>query len=185
LQATITELHDRLGRREISAGELLDQQLARIEEQEPRVHAYLRLTGALAREQAQAADRLFRDGEQASPLTGIPAAVKDVLSVQGVETTAGSKILAGYRPPFDATAVARLKAAGMVLLGITNCDEFAMGSSTENSGYFVTRNPHDLQRADPAGAAPRPWPPARPSTRWAPTLAAPSGSRPLSAVWWE
>jgi len=152
LQATITELHDRLGRREISAGELLDQQLARIEEQEPRVHAYLRLTGALAREQAQAADRLFRDGEQASPLTGIPAAVKDVLSVQGVETTAGSKILAGYRPPFDATAVARLKAAGMVLLGITNCDEFAMGSSTENSGYFVTRNPHDLQRV-PGGSS--------------------------------
>ncbi|MBJ7602011.1 MAG: Asp-tRNA(Asn)/Glu-tRNA(Gln) amidotransferase subunit GatA [Candidatus Dormibacteraeota bacterium] len=150
--ATISELHDRLSRREISASELLDQQLARIEEQEPRVHAYLRLTAELARAQAQAADRLFREGGPVGPLTGIPAAVKDVLSVQGVEVTAGSKILAGYRPPFDATAVARLKAAGLVLVGITNCDEFAMGSSTENSGYFVTRNPHDPQRV-PGGSS--------------------------------
>ena len=85
-------------------------------------------------------------------MTGIPVAIKDVLSVEGVETTAGSRILRGYHPPFDATAIARLRAAGAVFLGMTNCDEFAMGSSTENSGYFPTRNPHDPDRV-PGGSS--------------------------------
>jgi aspartyl-tRNA(Asn)/glutamyl-tRNA(Gln) amidotransferase subunit A len=120
--------------------------------EEERIHAFLRLTEDLARRQAAEADRRFAGENGAGPLTGIPVAVKDVLSVQGVETTAGSQILRGYRPPFDATAIARLRGAGAVFLGMTNCDEFAMGSSTENSGYFVTRNPHDPDRV-PGGSS--------------------------------
>jgi len=110
------------------------------------------VTEAEARVQAEAADRRLAAGDGAGPLTGIPVAIKDVLSVSGVETTAGSRILAGYRPPFDATAIARLREAGAVFVGMTNCDEFAMGSSTENSGYFPTRNPHDPSRV-PGGSS--------------------------------
>jgi aspartyl-tRNA(Asn)/glutamyl-tRNA(Gln) amidotransferase subunit A len=120
--------------------------------EEERIHAFLRLTEDVARTQAAEADRRFAGENGAGPLTGIPVAIKDVLSVQGVETTAGSQILRGYRPPFDATAIARLRGAGAVFLGMTNCDEFAMGSSTENSGYFVTRNPHDPDRV-PGGSS--------------------------------
>jgi aspartyl-tRNA(Asn)/glutamyl-tRNA(Gln) amidotransferase subunit A len=105
-----------------------------------------------ARAQAEAADRRLSAGDGAGPLTGIPVAVKDVLSVRGVETTAGSRILRGYRPPYDATAIGRLRDAGAVFIGMTNCDEFAMGSSTENSGYFPTRNPHDPSRV-PGGSS--------------------------------
>jgi aspartyl-tRNA(Asn)/glutamyl-tRNA(Gln) amidotransferase subunit A len=106
----------------------------------------------LARTQAAEADRRLRVGEGVTPLTGLPLAVKDVLCVRGVETTAGSRILRGFRPPYDATAIARLRAAGAVFLGMTNCDEFAMGSSTENSGYHPTRNPWDLSRV-PGGSS--------------------------------
>jgi aspartyl-tRNA(Asn)/glutamyl-tRNA(Gln) amidotransferase subunit A len=120
--------------------------------EEGRVHAFLRLTEDLARKQAAEADRRLSEENGVGPLTGIPVAIKDVLSVEGVETTAGSRILRGYRPPFDATAIARLRAAGAVFLGMTNCDEFAMGSSTENSGYFVTRNPHGPDRV-PGGSS--------------------------------
>jgi aspartyl-tRNA(Asn)/glutamyl-tRNA(Gln) amidotransferase subunit A len=120
--------------------------------EEGQVHAFLRVTEQLAREQAAQADRRFSGENGAGPLTGIPVAIKDVLSVEGVETTAGSRILHGYRPPFDATAIARLRAAGAVFLGMTNCDEFAMGSSTENSGYLATRNPHDPERV-PGGSS--------------------------------
>ena len=123
-----------------------------IEREEPRVHAFLRVTEELARAQAAEADRRLAGGDGAGELTGIPVAIKDVLSVEGVETTAGSQILRGYRPPYDATAIARLRAEGAVFLGMTNCDEFAMGSSTENSGYFPTRNPHDPTRV-PGGSS--------------------------------
>jgi aspartyl-tRNA(Asn)/glutamyl-tRNA(Gln) amidotransferase subunit A len=119
--------------------------------EEPRVGAFLRLTEDLARAQAAEADRRLAAGDGAA-LTGIPVAIKDVLCVEGVETTAGSRILAGYRPPYDATAVARLRQAGAVFVGMTNCDEFAMGSSTENSGYQLTRNPHDVGRV-PGGSS--------------------------------
>jgi aspartyl-tRNA(Asn)/glutamyl-tRNA(Gln) amidotransferase subunit A len=139
----------------MSAVELLDRQLATIEREEPRVSAFLRVTADLARAQAAEADRHISSTNGAGPpgeLTGIPVAIKDVLCVRGVETTAGSKILSGFRPPYDATAVARLRAAGAVVLGMTNCDEFAMGSSTENSGYFPTRNPHDPTRV-PGGSS--------------------------------
>jgi aspartyl-tRNA(Asn)/glutamyl-tRNA(Gln) amidotransferase subunit A len=139
-------------RREVSATELLEEQLRVIEREEPRVHAFLRLSEDLARAQAAAADRRLAARENGHPLSGIPVAIKDVLSVEGVETTAGSQILRGYRPPYDATAIARLRAAGAVFLGMTNCDEFAMGSSTENSGYFPTRNPRDPSRV-PGGSS--------------------------------
>ncbi len=102
--------------------------------------------------QAADADRRLAAGDAAGPLTGIPVAIKDVLSVRDVETTAGSQILRGYRPTYDATAIARLREAGAVFVGMTNCDEFAMGSSTENSGYFATRNPHDVTRV-PGGSS--------------------------------
>jgi aspartyl-tRNA(Asn)/glutamyl-tRNA(Gln) amidotransferase subunit A len=123
-----------------------------IERAEPRVHAFLRTTEEVARAQAAAADRKLAASDGAGPLTGIPVAIKDVLCVQGVETTAGSKILAGYRPPQDATAIARLRAEDAVFLGMTNCDEFAMGSSTENSAYQPTGNPHDPTRV-PGGSS--------------------------------
>jgi aspartyl-tRNA(Asn)/glutamyl-tRNA(Gln) amidotransferase subunit A len=136
----------------VSAVELLDRHLAAIEREEPRVHAFLRLCEDEARAQAEAADRMFGAGDGAGALTGIPVAIKDVLSVRGVETTAGSRILRGYRPPYDATAIARLREAGAVFLGMTNCDEFAMGSSTENSGFHTTGNPHDPTRV-PGGSS--------------------------------
>jgi aspartyl-tRNA(Asn)/glutamyl-tRNA(Gln) amidotransferase subunit A len=147
----IGELQRLLRSRELSAKELLAAHEARIDEVDDRVKAFLRLTTELAAEQAAAADRAFESG-QAGPLTGIPVAVKDVLCVRGVETTAGSQILRGFRPPYSGTAVSRMFAAGAVMLGVTNCDEFAMGSSTENSSYFPTHNPWGLDRV-PGGSS--------------------------------
>jgi aspartyl-tRNA(Asn)/glutamyl-tRNA(Gln) amidotransferase subunit A len=147
----IGELQILLRSRELSARELLDAHVERIEEVDDSVKAFLRFTPELAAEQAVAADRAFESGES-GPLTGIPVAIKDVLCVRGVETTAGSKILRGFRPPYTGTAVSRLFAAGAVMLGVTNCDEFAMGSSTENSSYFPTHNPWGLDRV-PGGSS--------------------------------
>src|SRR5205823_13313259 len=98
-----------------------------------------------------AADKALKAGDP-GPLTGIPMAVKDVLCVKGVETTAGSQILRGFKPPYTGTAVQRLFDEGAVMLGVTNCDEFAMGSSTENSSYFPTHNPWSLDRV-PGGSS--------------------------------
>jgi aspartyl-tRNA(Asn)/glutamyl-tRNA(Gln) amidotransferase subunit A len=147
----IGELQILLRSRELSAKELLLAHASRIEDVDDRVKAFLRFTPELAAEQAAAADRAFESG-QAGPLTGIPVAVKDVLCVRGVETTAGSQILRGFRPPYTGTAVSRMFAAGAVMLGVTNCDEFAMGSSTENSSYFPTHNPWGLDRV-PGGSS--------------------------------
>jgi aspartyl-tRNA(Asn)/glutamyl-tRNA(Gln) amidotransferase subunit A len=147
----IGELQILLRSRELSARELLDAHVERIEQVDDSVKAFLRFTPELAAEQAAAADRAFEAGES-GPLTGIPVAIKDVLCVRGVETTAGSKILRGFRPPYTGTAVSRLFAAGAVMLGVTNCDEFAMGSSTENSSYFPTHNPWGLDRV-PGGSS--------------------------------
>ena len=135
----------------VSSADLVTAHVDRIEKLDPRIKAYLRFTPELWERQADEADRKIRAGE-AGPLAGVPMAVKDVLCVKGVETTAGSKILRGFKSPYTATAVQRLFDAGAVMLGVTNCDEFAMGSSTENSGYFPTHNPWDLGRV-PGGSS--------------------------------
>src|SRR5437868_12877131 len=135
----------------ISAADLVTAHVQRIERLDPHVKAFLRFTPELWEKQADEADRRLKQGD-APPLLGIPIAIKDVLCVRGVETTAGSQILKGFRPPYTATAVQRLFDAGALMLGVTNCDEFAMGSSTENSSYFPTRNPWDLDRV-PGGSS--------------------------------
>lgn len=140
-----------LQRGDFSAVELTQSLLDRIAQVDGQVNAYLTVTAELALAQAAAADVRRSCGETA-PLLGIPLAVKDVLCTEGVRTTCGSRILEHFIPPYTATAVQRLAAAGMVLLGKTNTDEFAMGSSTENSGYFPTHNPWDLARV-PGGSS--------------------------------
>ena len=116
------------------------------------INSYLALSRDRAMEQAARIDGMVRAGETLPPLAGVPVAIKDVLAMRGAPATAGSKILAGYRPPYDATAVSRLEAAGAVLLGKLNCDEFAMGSSNENSAYGPVRNPRALDRV-PGGSS--------------------------------
>ncbi len=148
---TAHHLHEMLLKREITSREIVDSVLKRIKEVEERVHAYITPTPEQALEQAAAADARLEKGD-AGPLTGIPLAIKDVICTRGVLTTCGSKILNNFIPPYDATVVEKLKGAGAILLGKTNMDEFAMGSSTENSSFGPTRNPWDLERI-PGGSS--------------------------------
>lgn len=148
---TVAEARNRLDRREISAVELLEAHLERILQLEPRIHAFITLTEDTARAQAADADQRIARGE-AAPLTGIPVALKDVLCTVDAPTTAGSRILEGFRSPYDATVVRKLREQGAVFVGKANTDEFAMGSSTENSAYGPTRNPWDLERV-PGGSS--------------------------------
>ncbi len=154
IELTIGEVLAKLDAGECSAMELTQAYLDQIESLDGEIKAYLTVTPELALEQAKAADEARKNGVTSAekPLLGVPLAIKDVLSTKGVETTCGSKILKGYVPLFDATAIERLYDAGMVLLGKVNMDEFAMGSSTENSGYFITRNPWDMERV-PGGSS--------------------------------
>jgi aspartyl-tRNA(Asn)/glutamyl-tRNA(Gln) amidotransferase subunit A len=138
---TIHALHDKLVNGEVSATALTEAVLQRLEALEERVHAYITVTPELARQQAAAADEALARGEVCSPLQGIPLAIKDNICTTGVRTTCASRLLANFVPPYDATVMQRLRAAGAVCIGKANMDEFAMGSSTENSAFGPTRNP--------------------------------------------
>ena len=146
LTATASDLGIRIAARELTSVEVTQAFLDQIGRVDGRVRAFLHVDAAGALAQAAAVDARLDAGEQLGPLAGVPLALKDLFCTQGVPTTAGSKILEGWRPPYSATVTERLRAAGIVILGKTNLDEFAMGSSTENSAYGTTHNPWDLDR---------------------------------------
>lgn len=152
-QLTISALSTRLNHREVSAREAMTSCLDRIHQVDGDVHAFLSIDEADAFAQADAADHAIANGEAPQrPLLGVPIAIKDVLAVRNQPLGCASKILAGYRSPFDATVIEKIKAAGAIVFGRLNMDEFAMGSSTENSAFVTTRNPWDLSRI-PGGSS--------------------------------
>ncbi len=151
LDLTISELRILLDSGEISAQELTGIYLERIASVDEKVKAYVTITEKEAVDQAREADRKIKEGS-ASPLTGIPLGIKDVICTEGIPTTCSSRMLKDFRPPFNATVMEKLENQGAVMLGKLNMDEFAMGSSTENSAFFSTRNPWDLERI-PGGSS--------------------------------
>jgi aspartyl-tRNA(Asn)/glutamyl-tRNA(Gln) amidotransferase subunit A len=146
IRGSAADLGKRLAAGEVSAVEVAQAHLDRIGAVDDRVHAFLHIDADGALAAARAVDQARAKGEELGPLAGVPIAVKDVIATRGIPTTAGSKILEGWRPPYDATIMTRMRDAGLVMLGKTNMDEFAMGSSTEYSAYGPTRNPWDLGR---------------------------------------
>jgi len=148
----IRDLHQKLINHEVTAVELAQQYFDRIEEKDKDIFAYLTLTKDLAMKQAKKVDEKIARGEEIGILEGIPGGIKDLICVKETRTTAASKMLDNYIAPYDATVIRKLKEAGAVILGKTNLDEFAMGSSTENSAYGATKNPNDLDRV-PGGSS--------------------------------
>jgi len=151
-ELTIDAARSSVMERKTTALALTEAHYARIQNEDAQIGAYLTLCKERALEQADRIDRLAAEGKPLPPLGGVPVAIKDVMSTLDVRTTAGSKSLCKYIPPYDCTAVARMESAGAVILGKTNCDEFAMGSSNENSAFRPVRNPHDLSRV-PGGSS--------------------------------
>ncbi len=151
MQVTIHEASRLLKEKKISSIELTRDYLERIRQLEPKVRAFVTVTDELALEQARQADELIAAGK-VNPLTGIPIAIKDVICTRGIKTTCSSKMLENFVPPYDATVMEKLNTCGAVMVGKANMDEFAMGSSTENSALFVTHNPWDLSRV-PGGSS--------------------------------
>ena len=149
---SLLEAHQKLRKRDLSSTELTEAILRRITETDDRLHAYITLCCEGAREQAKRADERLIEGMSKDPLLGIPIAIKDNFLTRGLRATCGSKILGDFISPYDGTVVAKLRSAGSVLTGKTNLDEFAMGSSTENSAFFATRNPWSLERV-PGGSS--------------------------------
>jgi aspartyl-tRNA(Asn)/glutamyl-tRNA(Gln) amidotransferase subunit A len=149
---TIEGVREALGGKKVSARELTEEFYKRIGVRNPELNAFLALSPERAYAKADKIDGLVAAGKELPALAGVPMAIKDVISTRGVKTTCGSKILENYVPPYDATAVERLEAAGAVILGKTNCDEFAMGSSNENSAYGPVRNPEATDRV-PGGSS--------------------------------
>ena len=146
------ELHEMLVGKEISSKELTEAVLVRMDETEDRIHAYITETRDIALRQAAAADERIARGEQISYFEGIPGVIKDNICTKGVKTTCASKMLENFVPPYDATVMKRLETVRQVILGKANMDEFAMGSSCENSALQKTRNPWDLTRI-PGGSS--------------------------------
>ena len=152
IHKTAAELGALIAGGEVTAVEVAEAHLDRMAEVEPKVNAFLHIDRETTVEQARAVDARLGAGERLGPLAGVPIAHKDIFATADMPTTAASKILEGWRPPYDATVTSRLRAAGLVILGKTNLDEFAMGSSTENSAYGTTHNPWDLTRI-PGGSS--------------------------------
>lgn len=151
-QLTITEAHNKIKNKEITATELTQSALDEIEKSNPKINSFITVTKDLALNQAKAIDEKIQTGEEVGILAGIPVALKDNILVKDLKCTAGSKILENYTSPYDATVVERLKQAGAIIVGKTNLDEFAMGSSGENSAYGPTKNPLDHTRV-PGGSS--------------------------------
>jgi aspartyl-tRNA(Asn)/glutamyl-tRNA(Gln) amidotransferase subunit A len=149
---TIDAARSAIQERKVTSMGLVESFYGRIQKEDPQIGAYLTLTKERALEQADRVDRMAAEGKTLPPLGGVPVGIKDVMCTRGVRTTAGSKILGNFVPPHDSTAVARLEAAGAVILGKLNCDEFAMGSSNENSAFHPVRNPRDTSRV-PGGSS--------------------------------
>lgn len=149
---TVESTRTAIQERQFTAGHLADEFYKKIKAEDPAINAYLTLSEQRALEQAANIDELAGRGDPLPPLAGVPVAIKDVMVTKGVRTTAGSKILQNFVPPYNCTAVARLERAGAIILGKTNCDEFAMGSSNENSAYGPVRNPRDPSRV-PGGSS--------------------------------
>src|SRR5512138_2779004 len=148
----VQETHELLASRKVSSEEITRAYLERIQRLDPQIKSYVTISAELALEQARSADQRLKAGEGLAPLTGIPYAAKDSLSTRGVRTTCSSKILENYKPFYDCTAIGKLKSTGAIRLGKNNMDEFGMGSSAENSGFFTTRNPWNFDHV-PGGSS--------------------------------